>query len=609
MKKHFENWSIKTENNSEDIKNLLPNNSDDFKIVILDKVNDSKNITDNNIFKIRSNDDFFEYIKLCAKNYVSIKTLKAGGKIPKFTDIDIYNIIMNYNLVKIRTVITEVQTKTIKEVTLWHKDYDDITGMYVEIDIPEFIMVINSVLQISNYAKLKSNVTKLLTDTTERVIKLQPLKLAPDYIVLTKNGVFNKNTFEFSQDINYFGDYDFINKFDIRLLPPCFTEKYYNELHDRIFGDWTEGDAQKIIYLKQLLICAMTGDGHGVLNILIGGGGNGKSSYINYIRLFSSGYYATLNAHEIGDDNKLEDIGPTTRAVFGHELSTNAKFTGDTLSRLKQFITADPFKINIKYKPSRIFQTNALKIQATNTMPKVFDNNPAISRRLRFFQWTNVDFSQFVEKIDLNEESKNPAFLESLCAFVFSNIKPFTDLIKIKEMTDLTKDMMQGSDQVFQFLDWMQVQQLLVGIIPSNVMYQMYRYWSITENGGVAMLKAKDVTERIVKLLEQYPQIPLKYHKKQIKLSSLSKKDININVLNKYYFEDKINVNKYNNTTYFECMTKIKNKEIELFSDALVNNEIEKVDSYKGFMILDVLVDKMNDDAIKFKSLMEDTEY
>lgn len=523
MKKHFENWSIKTETNSEDIKNLLPNNSDDFKIVTLDKVTDSNNLTNDNLFKIRNNDDFFEYIKLCAKNYVSIKTLKAGGKIPKFTDIDVYNIIMNYNLVKIRTVITEMQTKTVKEVTLWHKDYDDIIGMYVEIDIPEFIMVINSVLQISNYAKLKSNVTKLLTDTTERVIKLQPLKLAPDHIVLTKNGVFNKNTFEFSQDINYFGDYDFINKFDIRLLPPCFTDKYYNELHDRIFDDWTEGDDKKIIYLKQLLICAMTGDGHGVLNILIGGGGNGKSSYINYIRLFSSGYYATLNAHEIGDDNKLEDIGPTTRAVFGHELSTNAKFTGDTLSRLKQFITADPFKINIKYKPSRIFQTNALKIQATNTMPKVFENNPAISRRLRIFKWTDVDFSQLVEKIDLNEESKNPAFLESLCAFVFSEIKPFTDLIKIQEMTDLTKEMMQSSDQVYQFLEWMLVQQLLIGIIPSNVMYQMYKYWSITENGGVAMLRARDVTDRIKKLIEQYPKIPLRFHSERKKLSSFSK--------------------------------------------------------------------------------------
>ena len=353
----------------------------------------------------------------------------------------------------------------------------------------------------------------------------------------------------------------------------------------------------------------MTGEGHEVLNILIGGGGNGKSSYLNYIKLFSSGYYSTLNVHEINDDNKLEDIGPTTRAVFGHELSTNARFSNEMLSRLKQFITADPFKINIKYKPSRIFQTNALKIQATNTMPKVFENNAAISRRVRILKWTDVDFSQLVEKIDLNEESKNPAFLESLCAFVFSEIKPFTDLIKIQEMTDLTNDMMKGSDQVYQFLEWLHLQQLLVGIIPSNVMYQMYRYWSITENGGVAMLKAREVTDRIIKLLELYPQIPLKYHKKQIKLSSLSKKDINIDILNKYYFEDKIKVNKYNNTTYFECTTKIKNQDIKLFSDALVNNKIEKVDNYKDFMILDVLVDKANNDAITFKNLMEDTEY
>ena len=63
MKKHFENWSIKTETNSEDIKNLLPNNSDDFKIVTLDKVTDSNNLTNDNLFKIRNNDDFFELMR------------------------------------------------------------------------------------------------------------------------------------------------------------------------------------------------------------------------------------------------------------------------------------------------------------------------------------------------------------------------------------------------------------------------------------------------------------------------------------------------------------------------------------------------------------------
>ena len=83
------------------------------------------------------------------------------------------------------------------------------------------------------------------------------LKSAPSHITLFNNGVLNTKTFEFSTDIDAFGEYDFITKINYRFFK---SEKIQNPEHrkliDKLFHDWMEDDDEKIKLLKQLSLCS-----------------------------------------------------------------------------------------------------------------------------------------------------------------------------------------------------------------------------------------------------------------------------------------------------------------------------------------------------------------
>ena len=593
-KKKSNHWSIELKHcTKSQLTTNLPNN---FKATSLKIERETVD------FEINSNHEYFRYIHGCARQYKEARSLANNGKTPKFKDLDVYKVLAKYKIFKIFANPISTTKGSKFQISYWMRDYDNTLNLFKPAEIDSVINVINSVFEISNFSSLVTNVNKTLTTVVPGFNGFELLKSPPKEILLMKNGVLNTKTFEFSTNINEFGEFDFISKINFRMLDPDQTDLYYYNLANKLLNDWMDGNIEKVKYLKQLGISVIDGNGRDVYNIIIGPGGNGKSVYLNILSKLASGYDVNLDIQDLTDDNKLIELDESTKLIVGHELATNLKLSQNSISRMKQIATADPFKANVKFKDARTIVTNAVKIQATNTLPKIFENNDAILRRIKIITWTVTNFTKLETELPLDDIIQRDDFMEAFISLIFTDTEPFTKFMTIESIERDSREAVSNADQVSLFLYWMDDQGFLLGKIPTSIMYEQYKIWNMQENPGSSPLKNREFIDRVKKLSAQFNMI---YNDKQQTISSLKKNEFNADVLNRYYFNNQIKYNKYATIRLFECTNTISKDDIKEVKQKLVDCTLnEHTDlNFKTIMIIEYLVSKNNSDAIAFKEL------
>lgn len=593
-KKKSNHWSIELKHcTKSQLTTNLPNN---FKATSLKIERETVD------FEINSNHEYFKYIQGCARQYKEARSLANNGKTPKFKDLDVYKVLAKYKIFKIFANPISTTKGSKFQISYWMRDYDNTLNLFKPAEIDSVINVINSVFEISNFSSLITNVNKTLTTVVPGFNGFELLKSPPKEILLMKNGVLNTKTFEFSTNINEFGEFDFISKINFRMLDPDQTDLYYYNLANKLLNDWMDGNIEKVKYLKQLGISVIDGNGRDVYNIIIGPGGNGKSVYLNILSKLASGYDVNLDIQDLTDDNKLIELDESTKLIVGHELATNLKLSQNSISRMKQIATADPFKANVKFKDARTIVTNAVKIQATNTLPKIFENNDAILRRIKIITWTVTNFTKLETELPLDDIIQRDEFMEAFISLIFTDTEPFTKFMTIESIERDSREAVSNADQVSLFLDWMEDQGFLLGKIPTSILYEQYKLWNMQENPGSSPLKNREFIDRAKKLSAQFNMI---YDGKQRTISALKRNEFNAEVLNQYYFNNQIKYNKYATIRLFECQNTISKDDIKEIKQKLADCTLnEHTDlNFKTIMIIEFLVSKNNSDAIAFKEL------
>lgn len=593
-KKKSNHWSIELKHcTKSQLTTNLPNNFKSTSLKIERETVD---------FEINSNHAYFKYIQGCARQYKEARTLANQGKTPKFKDLDVYKVLAKYKIFKILANPISTTKGSKFQISYWMRDYDNTLNLFKPAEIDSVINVINSVFEISNFSSLVTNVNKTLTTVVPGFNGFELLKSPPKEILLMKNGVLNTKTFEFSTNIDEFGEFDFISKINFRMLDPDQTDLYYYNLANKLLNDWMDGNCEKVKYLKQLGISVIDGNGRDVYNIIIGPGGNGKSVYLNILSKLASGYDVNLDIQDLTDDNKLIELDESTKLIVGHELATNLKLSQNSISRMKQIATADPFKANVKFKDARTIVTNAVKIQATNTLPKIFENNDAILRRIKIIAWTVTNYTKLETELPLDDIIQRDDFMEAFISLIFTDTEPFTKFMTIESIERDSREAVSNADQVSLFLEWMDDQGFLLGKIPTSIMYGEYKIWNMQENPGSSPLKNREFIDRVKKLSTQFN---MTYNDKQQTISSLKKNEFNADVLNHYYFNNQIKYNKYATIRLFECTNTISKDDIKEVKQKLVDCTLnEHTDlNFKTIMIIEYLVSKNNSDAIAFKEL------
>lgn len=588
-------WAITLNSDTklESLVKVLPTNEDTFEIAVKQTKGP---------FTVDSKETFIQYVKCCAHDYKQHKIIVTGNVNMKFTADDVINILSQYKLIKLKA---EKIDKTTSDISYWAKDYDDTLSMYTKANIDELTNIIYEELQLRNFNAIISHVNARLSKMSPYMHKFEELNEPDEDLILTNNGLLNTKTFNFTTNQKTIAQYDFVSKLDFRILHPSQVDPYHFETHKRTFNDWAQGDEDKVLYLKQICLSSIDGNGRNVLHLLVGSGGNGKSSFLAYPTILSGRYYADLNLQDIMDDNKLNDIYNNTKVIAGHELATNIRLGSSAISRMKLFITADPIKVNVKYMPARIIANKGLKIQATNTLPKIFENTDAIRRRLRIFNWTNVDFSKLNTQLDLDSLQKKPDFIEALIAYIFCDVEPFEKFKEIKEMTEATDALVNESDQVYQFLQYLDEQEMLVGKLLINAVYELYKIWNRDENGNISPLKQRDLTDRLKKLA---PDFGIAIETNRTRGTALRPLDFNIKAIKDMIGCD-IKYKPRSMSSVMLCKKQLTNADIKDFKNRLENNEIDVVDNYKDLLIFYHLIYKNDPVATAFQEVMKDKGY
>ena len=584
-------WAIMLNKDTklEDLLNVLPQNQDVFELI----VEQTKET-----FKVDSKESFIHYVRGCAIDYKRHKIIVTGNIKMKFTADDVINILSQYKLVKLRALPI---TNTRSDISYWTKDYDDTLGMYVEANIDELTNIIYEELQLKNFNAIISHVNARLSKMSPYMHKFELLNEPEEELILTNNGLLNTKTYNFTTNQKTIAQFDFVSKLDYRILHPSQVDETMYEINNRIFSDWADHDDKKLLYLKQVGLAVLDGNGRGVYHIIIASGGNGKSSYLNILEKLAGNYYVRLNMEEISDDNKLIKLNNTTKLILGHELETKSKFASNTISRLKQLISGDYIKINVKYKDARDVCNTGVKIQATNTLPKIFENTEAIMRRIKIFEWSDINYSKLDTKLDLHGMIQKPEFIEATLALLFTGTEVFKEFVQIDSVDKATQDVVNDSDQVYQFLEWLKSSGLLVGTYTTSIFYEMYKYWNKVENGNIKPLKKRELTERLKRI-----NFDINISSENIRLSSLSDKDINIDVLNKYFFNNEIKYSRYAMSNKITCPNTISDEDIKAFEDRML--ESDSINEYKDLLMLHSLVNDMDVTAIAIKALLDDNE-
>ena len=569
-------FSIKvvgSENNKINPDFVVPNNTDEFQL----STKDGKKT-----FEINSLADYLVYASECALRYQSMKVLATSSS-KKLNELDVYNILVTYNLIQVAFIKHTEQNEV--EQLFVIKDYDNLTGMYVEAPIDTILNVISIALEINNFPALLKSITNRLTTNKTNYSNFTPIKLAPEHMILAPNGLLNAKTFKFYQDITEIEKYNFLSRLPFRILEPSQINKLMYEFVERIFDDWTEYNSDKLTYLKQMNVSAIEGNGRNVYNIIIGAGGNGKSVYLNILSNLATVYAVNFNIQDIVNESKLNKIKPNTKVLVGDELATNFKLSGNTVSNFKSLATNGLILVDVKFKDATYVHCNGLKVQATNTLPKIFENNNAIKRRVKIFRWTDSRFDNQANNslFDLDEVVNTTEFMEAVIAFSFTNIKPFKKFIEIKEMDDDIEDISNASDQIYQFLSYLNDQELLVGKFTANMFYDIYTVWNTAENGNIKPLKIREFINRLkTHLLTS----GLTISDDKSRLSAFTDTDFNLSAINKFLLKP-ISPNKYNMARTITCHNQITESDLQKFyDDILLQNKYDKIVSYKDYIML-----------------------
>ena len=154
-------------------------------------------------------------------------------------------------------------------------------------------------------------------------------------------------------------------------------------------------------------------------------------------------------------------------------------------------------------------------------------------------------------------------------------------------------------------MSYLKEQDLLVGKLPNNAVYQMYLSWNKLENPGSRPLKSKELVYR---LKNHFAEFDLEISEKQSRASSLKPIEFNFEVLNSFFYNYQLSINKYTMTNYIETNNYITEDDLLEVQMKLGTCELppEYFYDYKNMMILYELIKRHDSDAIAMKELIED---
>lgn len=414
---------------------------------------------------------------------------------------------------------------------------------------------------VSDYDYTVKQTLISLSKLRDEKLNLEEFNVAPDHLILFKNGVFDNKSKTFVNKKEY-SQYHFTKGLHWDLLRIEDANKLYIRIAEKIIKDWSDGDEEKEKLIWQIISATIEGNGRGKAIILKSDGGGGKTSFLNILKAIV-GIQKVLDCgiYELNNDNKLANLKGDTHLVVGDDADTNKKLPPLSLSRLKSLTDSGSFLIDVKYQASRPVSTNALFIQNTNTDMSIYENNQALLSRIMKIEWTNENFRETKNELDYDlksligntsdEKTINKEFIEAIISLAIYNVPYFKQFTIPESVKADTQNMLNENDQVKDYVDFLNEQGVLdLPYINVSTEHKRYELRLADINPSAKPLKIKNFIKEFEKHLTKKGFIKCPERKYPTSFSLLDYNNVAINNITDYTLNEKkkIKANYYYNS-------------------------------------------------------------
>lgn len=346
---------------------------------------------------------------------------------------------------------------------------------------------------------------------------IKQLKILPYHYIPTTFGCYNAFTQSYiskeEEELYYIP-----HKFEVDLMQPVDTNSSYYKIRSVLFDDWSNNNPLANEALRFFQYCSLIGYGGQSLIFLTGSGGNGKSTYEEMTaNLVGSAYSSNVEIPELTRDDIAVKVGPHLKLIYGKEMPTPYTMHSDLMRIFKVYVDGTSWNISRKYLSSISTYSKAVKMQATNELPKIIGLDNSVHRRLIVINFGNVDHSktpnealQRLTPAHVSNIIQNDKFL-ALNMQALINEFAFKDesevLKKYAEVRQNLKDeydaqMSNSHDDVEQFLiECDESGVFSQEIIPAKCMYDAYKRFIKENNARAGVLSHAKFSTRLAKFL------------------------------------------------------------------------------------------------------------
>jgi putative DNA primase/helicase len=270
--------------------------------------------------------------------------------------------------------------------------------LWVEVDEVDIMNAIDKKLKLSGQTT-KSHVIGEYLNVVKRIGRdLQPKELPPEMIQF-KNSVFNIRTKKIS---NATPEY-----FHINSIPHSIGETDKTPYIDKLITEWV-GEENLLTAKEIIAYCCYNEYSIHRVFVFIGGGSNGKSTFMQLIENFIGKKNICSTSLDALIENRFE-----TFSLYGKKVASVGETNFGLLERtdlIKKLSGNDVVKFEAKNKGSFEGRNTAKLIVSSNSLPTSDDRSDGFYRRFLILDFPN----QFKEKVDLlrnipEEEYKNLA--------------------------------------------------------------------------------------------------------------------------------------------------------------------------------------------------------
>ena len=374
----------------------------------------------------------------------------------------------------------------------------------------------------------------LYTDSLILNDAIQQMNQPPRYVIWFKNGVFNVKTGKMvaKKDAAY---YHFTQRRQLNFSNKV-TNLDHKNIITRVLMDWSKDDEEVKLLLLQYLRAVVEGNNRGRGLIIQGGGGNGKSTFINAAeRLVGMDAVLRVNIHQMENSFNLQGLSSKTALIAGDELRSSYHFGGESLSTCKMILDNQGFMLNLKGQQPKMIFPQACLIQATNTPLRFSEANDAIRDRFLYIEWSTKNYRHAARSdtssFDLKRMLDDPSFIESLLAYVYEYTEDFVHFTIPKTVQQSTEKQLKQSDTIARFVDYLEIEGLLQhnSLLTAGVLYYLYTKWLKDESPGATVMARNQFFARLEPRLEIQGWTKLIKENKtvQIRASKVSFKEMN----------------------------------------------------------------------------------